>query len=258
MKHEPCVTRNFATAAVAKDQASEARLLIDGPLAGATNMARDESLLETRALPTLRFYRWAKPTLSLGYFQHAADLPLDAVRARGGEVVRRSTGGKAILHEHELTYSLCAPEVGALAGGPAAAMSAIHEAWASELARQAGAEVRLRHEGPMHSDIMGSAWCFEDSSPLDLAMEGRKLLGSAARRRHGWILFHGSLVLEHPQETPGIAALGREPDVAALTSVMAKALGYDFQVGAWSPEELAKADAIEAKRFGSDAFTLLR
>lgn len=258
MKRVRCVTRSCAIAAMAKHASSEARLLVDGPLAGAVNMARDEALLETRALPTLRFYRWAKPTLSLGYFQHAADLPLAAVRARGGEVVRRSTGGKAILHEHELTYSLCAPEQGALAGGPAAAMSTIHEAWAGELARQACADVRLRREGQMKSDITGSAWCFEDSSPLDLAMDGRKLLGSAARRRHGWILFHGSLVLALPQETPGIAALGREPDLAALTTVMSEALGWDFHQGSWSTEELARASEIKHRRFGTEAFTLLR
>jgi len=236
----------------------QARLLQDGASAGAVNMARDEALLELRTVPTLRFYRWALPTLSLGYFQRAADLPLDAVRARGGEVVRRSTGGKAILHEHELTYSLCAPETGALAGGPAAAMAAVHEALAQDLARQAGAEVRLRQEAAMASDIQGSAWCFEDSSPLDLALDGRKLLGSAARRRHGWILFHGSLVLTHPQETPGIAELGREPDQMPLAKALGCALDYQFTAGDWSPEELLRSSAIATDRYATEAFTLLR
>jgi lipoate-protein ligase A len=224
-----------------------ARRLDDGALAGAENMARDEALLEVRTAPTLRFYRWARPTLSLGYFQAAADLPLDAVRARGGEIVRRPTGGKAILHEYELTYSLCAPEEGGLAGGPAAAMRAIHEALGAELGRQAGTPVAIRGDARLLSDAPGSAWCFEDSSPLDLALAGRKLLGSAARRRGGWILFHGSLVLERPSENPGIGALGREPDRDALAAALGAALNYRFVAGAWEPAELAAACRIRVK-----------
>jgi len=234
-----------------------ARRLDDGALPGALNMARDEALLLLRGAPTLRFYRWERPTLSLGYFQPAADLPLAAVRARGAEVLRRPTGGKAILHEHELTYSLCAPESGALAGGPSAAMRAVHEALAAELGRQAGAEVAVRGAPALQSDRPGSAWCFEDSSPLDLALGGRKLLGSAARRRGGWILFHGSLVLERPRENPGIGALGREPDCGALAAALGAALGYAFEPGAWSAEELAAADRIRAK-YADPEFTLLR
>ncbi len=234
-----------------------ARRLDDGALAGADNMARDEALLVLRLAPTLRFYRWARPTLSLGHFQAAADLPLAAVAARGGEVVRRPTGGKAILHEHELTYALCAPEQGALAGGPAAAMRAIHDALAAELGRQAGAPVSLRGAPRLLSDAPGSAWCFEDSSPLDLAIGGRKLLGSAARRRGGWILFHGSLVLARPRENPGIGALGREPDRTALAQALGAALGLDFAPGEWRAEELAAAARIRRK-YADPGHTLAR
>lgn len=221
-------------------------------------MARDEALLTCRSMPTLRFYRWATPTLSLGYFQPAFDLPLDDVRARGCDIVRRSTGGKAILHEAELTYSLCAPETNALSGGPAAAMTAIHQALGAELARQAGAEVPMREESALHSDKQGSAWCFEDSSPLDLTLGARKLLGSAARRKDGWILFHGSLVLEKPIENPEIAALGFEPDREALSAALGAALGYDFAEGSWSEAELTQADEIAAAKYGSDTFTYRR
>lgn len=226
---------------------TQARRLDDAPLPGAENMARDEALLAVRRAPTLRFYRWLRPTLSLGYFQPAAQLPLEAVRARGGDVVRRTTGGKAILHEFELTYALCAPERGALAGGPAAAMRAVHEALAAELGRQAGAPVELRGTPRLASDAARSAWCFEDSSPLDLALGGRKLLGSAARRRGGWILFHGSLVLQRPRENPGIGALGREPDCDALAAALGRTLELDFQPGAWLPEELAEAARLRRR-----------
>ena len=218
-----------------------ARRLDDPPLHGEENMARDLALLDCRTTTTLRFYEWARPTLSLGRFQHDHDLPVEAVVARGGEVVRRPTGGKAILHEHELTYALCAPETGALAGGPARAMTAIHEALGAELTRQAGSQVALRRESALYSDLPGSAWCFFDSSPLDLACEGRKLLGSAARRRKGWILFHGSLVIEPPHETPGVAALGFEPDRDGLANAIGELLGVEFGPGCWSRDELESA-----------------
>lgn len=234
------------------------RRLEDGALPGAVNMARDEALLALRRVPTLRFYRWEVPTLSLGYFQPAADLPLEEVQARGCAVVRRSTGGKAILHEAELTYALCAPETGALSGGPAAAMTAIHEALGAELARQAGAEVPLRREMPLASDAQGSAWCFEDSSPLDLTLGSRKLLGSAARRKDGWILFHGSLVLEKPVENPGIAQLGFEPDRDALASALGDALGYGFTLGSWENTELVRAVEIGEVRFSDPGFIFKR
>ncbi len=235
-----------------------ARRIDDPPLAGARNMALDEALLECRLAPTLRFYRWARPTLSLGYFQPVAGLPLEAVRARGGEVVRRSTGGKAILHQDELTYALCAPERGPLGGGPAAAMAALHQVLAEELGRQAGAAVGLRREAPLASDVAGSAWCFEESSPLDLCLGGRKLLGSAARRRSGWVLFHGSLVLRPPAETPGVAALGFEPDRDRLSAALGSALGLDFRQGTWAEEEDAAAIGIAAARFGRQEFTCRR
>lgn len=210
-------------------------------------MARDEALLATRCEPTLRFYRWAQPTVSLGYFQAASELPLEELRARGYTIVRRDTGGKAILHDRELTYSLCAPETGALAGGPATAMRAIHEALATELSRQAATTVQLRETAAMQSDRVGSAWCFEDSSPLDLALDARKLVGSAARRRNGWVLFHGSLILAAPAETPGIGALEREPDLDRLASALGQALGYAFTPGIWHDEERDAAQSVAAR-----------
>lgn len=234
------------------------RRLNDGALAGAENMARDEALLTLREAPTLRFYSWLRPTLSLGYFQSAADLPIEDLRGRGFDVVRRSTGGKAILHQFELTYSLCLPETGAMAGGPAAAMTTIHEALAKELQRQAGEDVGLRQQLPLLSDKPGSAWCFEDSSPLDLVLQQRKLLGSAARRRDGWVLFHGSLVLSHPEANPGIAALGFEPDQDGLCMALGEALGYDFREGSWSAAELAAATEIQGAKYGAESFTLMR
>jgi lipoate-protein ligase A len=233
---------------------TQGRLIIDGAIAGAVNMGRDEALLELQSVPTLRFYRWQNPTLSLGYFQNAADVDIAAARQRGCDVVRRSTGGKAILHEHELTYALCAPEVGALAGGPAAAMQAVHQAFAKELSAQSEKNVFIRQQSALQSDIVGSAWCFEDSSPLDICLDGKKLLGSAARRKNNWILFHGSLVLEVPGETPEIAALGFEPNISPCVDALAAALGIDFTVGEWTPDEISLGDSIATEKYATEAF----
>src|SRR5256885_6128451 len=89
------------------------RLLLDKPASGAWNMAVDEVLLDAvaagEAPPTIRFYEWAPPCLSLGYFQPFDVVDVDGCRALGVEVVRRPTGGRAILHDRELTYSVALP-----------------------------------------------------------------------------------------------------------------------------------------------------
>src|SRR5437764_2183769 len=88
------------------------RLLLDPPAPGAWNMAVDEALLETAAgsgVATLRFYQWQEPTLSLGYFQAAADRQQHAA-SRDCPLVRRASGGGAILHDRELTYSIALPQ----------------------------------------------------------------------------------------------------------------------------------------------------
>src|SRR5690349_21694465 len=89
------------------------RLLVDAPAGGAWNMAVDEMLLDGVAggatLPTLRFYQWSPPCLSLGYFQPFEVVDVEGCRAQGVDVVRRPTGGRAILHDREVTYSIALP-----------------------------------------------------------------------------------------------------------------------------------------------------
>ena len=123
------------------------------------------------------------------------------------------------------------------------------------MSAQAAAPIGLRLESEMWSDRAGSAWCFEDSSPLDLELGGRKLLGSAARRRNGWVLFHGSLVIDAPRETPNIAALGREPDADAIAAALGALLGVEFRSGSWDDAERDAARRIRADRYGNPDFT---
>lgn len=221
-------------------------------------MARDEALLATRRLPTLRFYRWQEATVSLGYFQAFADLHGSQGRTANLPCVRRPTGGKAILHEHELTYSLCAPEKGALGGGPCKSMRNLHESFAEELSRQAGKKIDLRDQASLESDISGSFWCFADSATLDLHIQRRKLLGSAARRRQGWILYHGSLMLRPPEETPNIGSLGFEPDLDRLRHQLCISLEIQFEPGSWHEEELELAQQLTTDKFSQDHFTRRR
>jgi lipoate-protein ligase A len=175
------------------------RLLIDAePRSGAANMALDQAIAMACAAgespPTLRFYRWQPPAVSLGRHQSVADIDQAAVAAHGYDIVRRTTGGRAILHIDEFTYSVAAavtePRV---AGGVMDAYLRLSNALVAGLqalgvaADKAGGDVRT---GP---DV--SAACFEVPSAYEITVQGRKLMGSAQSRRAKYVLQHGSLPL---------------------------------------------------------------
>ena len=173
------------------------RLINDHPTAGARNMAVDEAILQAvsqgYSLPTLRLYAWTPACLSLGYGQRSSDVDFDRVASRGWDVVRRPTGGRAILHTDELTYSLVLP-----ADHPLAAGSVID----SYRRISAGLTAGLIHLGltPLadaraERHPVGGAVCFETPSHYEMTVNGRKLIGSAQLRRRGGILQHGTLPL---------------------------------------------------------------
>ena len=135
--------------------AHEAELtrIVDPPLSGVANMARDEALLrlQPESPPTLRFYRWERATLSLGYFQPFDDVRSLPAELRGLPVVRRLTGGGAIVHDRELTYSLVLPRGHRLlADGATALYGVMHDVLIDALARF-GLTARLRGAGPRAS-----------------------------------------------------------------------------------------------------------
>jgi len=158
------------------------------------NMGLDEALLENLdAPPTLRFYSWAPDTLSLGYFQRYEDV---AGLERAGAVVRRLTGGGAIHHVHELTFSFCcALDEPLYRGKLADSYVRVHEAIAGTL-QNLGLNARLRGDSPLRSDCPDTGMCFHKSTPQDLVWENRKGVGSAQRRRNGRVLYHGSIKLK--------------------------------------------------------------
>ncbi|MEA2647491.1 MAG: lipoyl(octanoyl) transferase [Chloroflexota bacterium] len=183
-------------------------LLVDEPMLGAENMARDRALLDElvagRRGPTLRFYGWAPACISLGLGQREEILDLDAVRAAGLDVVRRPTGGQALLHDDEVTYSVVASQQDPLVGGTLmATYHALTEAFLSGL-RDLGIEGEGAPCEPRPAAGLTSV-CFASASAEEVLVGGRKLVASAQWRSRGAFLQHGSLLLTDRQaELPGL------------------------------------------------------
>ena len=175
------------------------RLVIEeSPRSGAANMAVDEAIAAAAAAgtvpPTLRFYRWHLPTVSLGRHQKLADVDEVQIAARGYDLVRRTTGGRAILHSDELTYSVGGPiEEPHMAGGVMDAYLRFSNGLLSGLA--ALGLVAETASGRTRAARDLSAACFEAPSAYEITAGGLKLMGSAQSRRKGYVLQHGSLPL---------------------------------------------------------------
>ena len=181
------------------------RLLITPPSHGAWNMAVDESVLEhigrRESPPTLRMYAWEPACLSLGHAQSFADVDLHGLAAHGWEMVRRPTGGRAILHADELTYSVIASaDEPRLAGSVLESYNRLALALLSAI-RSLGLDAQSNplsanssvHAGAKHTS--DNPVCFEVPSAYEITVDGRKLIGSAQARRKDGVLQHGSLPL---------------------------------------------------------------
>jgi len=175
------------------------RLLRTPPDRGAWNMALDEAILEAvgrrEALPTLRLYAWEPPCLSLGYAQSVSEVDMDRLEARGWDLVRRPTGGRAILHTDELTYSVAAPpDEARLAGTLLESYNRLAGALLAAL-RQLGLQVEMQAHRTVPEGQNVNPVCFEVPSTYEITVGGRKLVGSAQARRREGILQHGTLPL---------------------------------------------------------------
>jgi len=204
---------------------AEWRMVVDYDMPGDYLMALDEALLESviaGAPPVVRFYTWQPATLSLGVNQALREIDRQECEQRGFGLVRRLTGGRAVLHQHELTYSVIArehdPRVsggviesyrkisaalvdGLHALGLDASLAAPSKAMfrAMATARRSNAEELPEHPGSEESvESTGShgAVCFDAASAYEVTVGGRKLVGSAQARRGGAILQHGSILLD--------------------------------------------------------------
>jgi lipoate-protein ligase A len=258
------------------------RLIDTPPAPGAWNMAVDEALAATVAAggePVLRFYRWSPPCLSLGRNQPARGrYDLQALDARGIDVVRRPTGGRAVLHHRELTYAVAAPQ--ALFGGPRQAYAAINRALVAGLVRL-GVPAAQQPAGAERAPVPSVSPCFAQPVEGEVVAAGRKLVGSAQRRLGEIILQHGSLPLHDDQsavaalvigatdgdvadggaaEAPAtlVGVLGREPDWDELTRALAdgfeRTLGIRFRACGLTQAE-AEGAAQGAARYAGAAWT---
>ncbi|NIN07970.1 MAG: lipoate--protein ligase family protein [Planctomycetales bacterium] len=242
--------------------------MLDSPADGAWNMAVDEVLLATAAETgqlTLRLYEWSQPTLSLGYFQAYEDRQQHAA-SRKCAVVRRMTGGGAILHDREVTYSLGWSAQGQPGRRPDFAWlyDAVHDALRAELA---GHDVILQ---PANGQVAGrdprAFLCFQRLSPQDLVLDQAKIVGSAQRRRKSAVLQHGSLLLQTSScapELPGLRQLqSKVVDIRLLQQSwparLAARLGLEMVPASLTDDELRQAGELMRIKYARPAWSRRR
>jgi len=184
------------------------RLIEDGPVDGKLNMAIDRAILTAcergQAPATLRLYGWEKPTLSIGYSQNKLrDVDTVQCERRNIPIVRRFTGGRALLHQYELTYSLVAPiPHPRFPGNLAGAFGAVSKAviFSLEKADVPRPEISGIDKRSLGNGNKRSPACFSTPNHWEITVKGKKLAGSAQRRLNGAFLQHGSILLDWDPE----------------------------------------------------------
>ena len=263
------------------------RLLSTPPASGAWNMAVDESILESigrgASLPTLRLYAWTPACLSLGVSQPFADVDSARLLSRGWDVVRRITGGRAILHTDELTYSVIgSAENPILVGSVLESYNRIAKALLHAV-QELGMSVEMK-EGKADESGKTNPVCFEVPSTYEITMNGKKLIGSAQARRKEGVLQHGSLPLvgDLTRITQALAFADESVREDAATRLLARAataesalrrvvawddaaramvrafeaeLGIQFERGELSPVELSRADELVREKYAHPSWT---
>ena len=236
-----------------RNLASTWRLIHDTPRSGAENMAVDEALLRAfdpaTSLPVLRLYGWEPAALSLGRFQQGAEvLDLERCRCNGVAVVRRVTGGGAIFHADELTYSIvCTPDQ----IPPAASVKDSFRVLTGFLLafyRSLGLEVCYAADAAPAGTLLGerTPFCFAGRESFDILVGGAKIGGNAQRRQKGLVFQHGSIPLANraldglsymrdkaPAQARGVTSLGEwgvAGDMVRLQGLLAAAFAAHFDV----------------------------
>ena len=254
------------------------RVLIDAPRDGAENMARDEALASglDDGHGVLRLYSWLRPTISFGRNEPARAWWQDA---RGSDdidlaMVRRPTGGRAVLHDAEVTYAAIVPQ--RALGGPRGAYVAINHVLAAGL-RALGADVSVVAASPDVAPLPPDAGpCFQSPVAGELVARGRKLVGSAQARIGGALLQHGSIILSGdqgaldqldptaaPVAPPAtldelIGPVGFDAVVEAVTDAATEMLGGSWERSTWSPAEARTIARLRAERYDLEEWTFRR
>lgn len=230
--------------------------------AGAWNMALDTVLLSRAAEldePCLRLYGWKEPTVTLGYFQRFSD------RSRhfpsvGCPLTRRDSGGGALVHDRELTYSLAAPTRFPWAHRPQDLYQLVHDAIVETFA-ELGVIARLCQVDAVPPG--GEPFlCFQRRAVGDVLVDDAKVVGSAQRRQRGAILQHGGILLARSlfaPELPGLRELTQDTFdqrdfIERWLLRMSRALDATFDVRPPSEEEVAAADELVRTKYAAEAW----
>lgn len=230
-------------------------------------MAVDEVLLLSAAeagICTLRFYGWKEPTLSLGYFQGAGDR-VQHPGSRHLNAVRRATGGGAIVHDAELTYSLALPDLNHVRRDSTWLYAAVHGALISTLEPW---HISARQCSPPTAAATqpDPFLCFERRTKGDVLAGGAKICGSAQRRRWGGILQHGSLLLSKSSAAEELLGLADVVDAApprdallrAWSQEIAARVDVDLSASELSRDERGLAESLASGKYGTAAWTYRR
>lgn len=167
---------------------------------GYSNMAIDEALLEHCKIPVLRIYGWKPRAITLGYNQDLSEINLEKCKELNVDVVRRITGGKAVFHDSELTYSFILPESSGLLP------KEINESY-KEIANAlliAFEKLGIKAEVKKVPERIATSICFNSSNWYELLVNGKKISGSAQRRMSEKILQHGSMLMDFDYEKNSI------------------------------------------------------
>ncbi len=281
---QPCHEQTGAEEANGPGHSSRVwRLVRCAPLPAADNMAIDEALVHCfdphRSHPTLRLYGWEPPALSLGRFQKAAQvLDLECCRRRGLAVVRRITGGGAIYHASELTYSLvCAPfqiPPAASVGESFRILTGFLLAFYVRLGLPAGYARDLVKE----RTLLGrrTDFCFAGRESFDILIQGRKIGGNAQRRLRNIIFQHGSIPLSRhveeglacmadksPRHAQGLTSLAEcgiqsAPELLQeeLLATFSRYFGVELREKALRPEEESWASTLKTMKYSTDSWNM--
>lgn len=271
------------------------RLIINRQGAAADNMAADEALLlsqaNSSAPPALRLYGWRPAAISLGYFQKAdKEIDFTACAQRGIDVVRRLTGGRAVLHDAELSYSITISEDHPLVPPTITAAYLLFSKALLAALRELGIDAHMTMPQAAYSQSRSramSAACFDAPSYYEITVQGRKLVGSAQVRKNGLLLQHGSILLDFSADTLASVLrtrsiedrermsnmltkratslseqLGRkitwEQVAAVIEQAFAATLDINFTTDELSAHEKALAKELAATKYSQDSWNRMR
>lgn len=255
------------------------RLIKSQPADAFTNMAVDEAIFVKVAAgkspPTLRFYTWNPSAASVGYFQDSfTDIDISACREMGVDVVRRLTGGRAVLHDKELTYSVICPESNPLFPNTILGAYKVISSCLVKGLNSLGLDASLAPSVKRRVKKSPSA-CFISPSHYEITVSGNKLVGSAQRRGDGAFIQHGSILTEFDRErleillprsgrVEGVTSISEHLPVglgeltSSLVSGFEEVLGITFSEGALSDEETALCKKYVEERYSRDEWNFRR